>query len=156
MPLPDGTWSVSAGQAKLLDKIVIPAAWQGKAVTAISAQGFQNCANLTGITIPDCVTNIGNSAFSGCTSLTSITIPASVTSIGDSAFRGCTSLTSVTIPSSVTRIGNYAFRDCTRLTTIRYNGTKAEWDAIGKEDSIWNDNTGAYTLICTDGEYSKE
>ena len=117
----------------MLDKIVIPAAWQGKAVTAISAQGFQNCANLTGITIPDCVTNIGNSAFSGCTSLTS-----------------------VTIPSSVTRIGNYAFRDCTRLTTIRYNGTKAEWDAIGKEDSIWNDNTGAYTLICTDGEYSKE
>ncbi len=103
LPLPDGTWSVSAGQAKLLDKIVIPDTWQGKAVTAISAQGFYHCANLTGITIPDCVTNIGNSAFSGCTSLTSITIP-----------------------SSVTRIGNYAFRDCTRLTTIRYNGTKAE------------------------------
>ena len=126
LPLPDGTWSVSAGQAKLLDKIVIPDTWQGKAVTAISAQGFYHCANLTGITIPDCVTNIGNSAFSGCTSLTSITILEGVTSIGDSAFRGCTSLTSVTIPSSVTRIGNYAFRDCTRLTTIRYNGTKAE------------------------------
>lgn len=72
------------------------------------------------------------------------------------AFNGCTSLTSFTIPSSVTSIGWCAFNSCTGLTTIRYNGTKAEWDAIGKEDSIWNDNTGAYTLICTDGEYSKE
>ena len=36
LPLPDGTWAVSAGKAKLLDKIVIPAAYQGKAVTKIS------------------------------------------------------------------------------------------------------------------------
>lgn len=71
------------------------------------------------------------------------------------AFNGCTSLASITIPSSVTSIGGFAFSGCTGLTSIRYNGTKAEWDAIGK-NSYWNDNTGAYTLICTDGEYSKE
>ncbi len=36
LPLPDGSWAVSAGKAKLLDKIVIPAVYQGKAVTKIS------------------------------------------------------------------------------------------------------------------------
>ena len=116
--LPDGTWSVSAGRAKLLDKIVIPTTWEGKAVTAISAQGFLNCTNLTSITIPSGVTSIDSGAFKGCTSLTSITIAEGVTSIGDEAFSGCTSLTSITIPEGVTSIGYRAFYDCTSLTSI--------------------------------------
>lgn len=36
LPLPDGSWAVSAGKAKLLDKIVIPAVYQGKAVTKMN------------------------------------------------------------------------------------------------------------------------
>lgn len=36
LPLPDGTWAVSVGKAKLLDKIMIPAAYQGKAVTKMN------------------------------------------------------------------------------------------------------------------------
>ena len=116
--LPDGTWSVSAGRAKLLDKIVIPTTWEGKAVTAISAQGFLNCTNLTSITIPSGVTSIDSGAFKGCTSLTSITIAEGVTSIGYRAFYDCTSLTSITIPSSVTSIGKNAFSYCTSLTSI--------------------------------------
>ena len=116
--LPDGTWSVSAGRAKLLDKIVIPTTWEGKAVTAISAQGFLNCTNLTSITIPSGVTSIDSGAFKGCTSLTSITIAEGVTSIGDEAFSGCTSLTSITIAEGVTSIGDEAFSGCTSLTSI--------------------------------------
>ena len=72
LPLPDGTWSVPAGQAKLLDKIVIPAAWQGKAVTAISERGFMNCTSLTSVTIPEGVTSIGERAFSGCYKLAEV------------------------------------------------------------------------------------
>ena len=56
-----------------------------------------------GISYP--VTSIGSMAFNNCSDLTSVTIPNTVTSIDDSAFRYCTSLTSVTIPSSVTSIG---------------------------------------------------
>ena len=78
-----------------------------------------------------------------------------MTSIGWDAFNGCTGLTSITIPSSVTSIGSSAFNGCTGLTTIRYNGTNAKWNAIEKNVG-WNSGTGAYTLICTDGEYSKE
>ena len=121
--LPDGTWSVSAGRAKLLDKIVIPTTWEGKAVTAISAQGFLNCTNLTSITIPSGVTSIDSGAFKGCTSLTSITIAEGVTSIGNSAFSVCTSLTSITIPSSVKSIGSGAFSGCYKLVEV-YNLSK--------------------------------
>ena len=64
------------------------------------------------------VTSIGDSAFEECSNLTSITIPNSVTSIGDYAFSGCSDLTSITIPDSVTSIGDYAFFGCSNLTSF--------------------------------------
>ena len=72
-------------------------------VLSIRASSFQDCTNLTSISIPGRVTTIGDYAFKNCTSLVSVTISNSVTTIGLSAFEGCTSLTSITIPESVTR-----------------------------------------------------
>ena len=118
LPLPDGTWAVSAGKAKLLDKIVIPATYRGKGVTKIADKAFCGCTGLTEITIPATVTGIGYCAFSGCTVLTSMTIPDGVTSIAEGAFSGCTGLTSVTIPDSVTSIGREAFSGCKGLTFV--------------------------------------
>jgi len=63
-------------------------------------------------------------------------------------------LTSVTIPDSVTNIGSFAFWDCISLTDIYYEGTKAQWTAIRKNEN-WNFNTGAYTVHCTDGDIEK-
>ena len=87
-------------------------------VTNIGNCAFYGCTGLTGITIPDSVTSIGDYAFYGCTGFTGITIPNRVTSIGDSAFSGCTGLTNITISDSVTSIGNSAFSGCTGLTGI--------------------------------------
>ena len=98
--------------------------------------------------------SIGGSAFSGCTGLTSITIPDSVTSIVGAAFYGCSNLTSVIIPDSVTSIGISAFSGCTALTKIQFKGTKAKWEAI-RFSSGWNDNTGNYTVTCTNGNIYK-
>lgn len=58
------------------------------------------------------VTSIENLAFNQCTELTSVTIPNSLVSIGDGAFFGCTSLSTMSIPNSVTIIGNYTFKGC--------------------------------------------
>ena len=113
---------VIAGAEKYTGDIVIPSQTtiDGKVynVTQIGDAAFQDCTNLTSVTIPNLVVSIGESALKGCINLISVVIGNSVTSIGNSAFYGCTSLTSVTIPNSVTSIGIYAFAFCSGLTSI--------------------------------------
>ena len=120
-------------------------------VASIGKEAFWDCSGLTSITMSKGVTNIGERAFCDCSSLTSITIPDGVTSIGEGAFGDCFSLTSITIPDSVTSIGkNEAFWRCRSLTNVTYNGTKEQWNKIGK-DSNWNYNSAIKTITCTDG-----
>jgi hypothetical protein len=98
--------------------VTIPSTYDGLPVTSIGDGTFENCYNLTTITIPNSVTSIGPNAFSGCTLLTSVTIPNSVTNIGNAAFKTCTRLISVTLGSNVTSIGSNAFQDCNSLTNV--------------------------------------
>ncbi len=140
-------------------------------VTSIGNYAFNNCDDLTSITIPDSVTSIGDdafywcsgltcvvfgensqltsigsSAFSGCSGLTSITIPDGVTSIDSFAFSYCRGLASITIPDSVTSIGYSAFNNCDGLETVCYTGTEEEWAAISKGSS--NDPLTSAVIIC--------
>ena len=111
-----------AGNSSASGEIIIPASVTYNevvySVTNIGKSAFEDCSDLTSVTIPNSVTSIGESAFEDCSGLTSVTIPNSVTSIGKDAFYKCTSLTSVTIPNSVTSIGNYAFYGCNGLTSV--------------------------------------
>ena len=91
---------------------------RGLPVTSIGSRAFENCTNLTSITIPDSVTSIGSRAFYSCENLVSITIPDSVTSIDSWTFENCNNLTSITIPDSVTSIGSGAFYSCENLVSI--------------------------------------
>ena len=150
--IPDGVTSIGGSafrDCSKLASITIP-----DSVTSIDGSAFDGCSALTSIAIPDSVTLIDNSTFYDCSSLTSITIPDSVTSINDYAFYNCSSLTSITIPDSVTSIDGSAFEYCKSLTSINFNGTKAEWNAIEKND-LWDSKIGNYTIKCTDGEITK-
>ena len=78
-------------------------------VTTIGSFAFNDCFDLTSVSIPNSITIIGYSAFYTCLKLTSIDIPNSVTDIGAFSFSGCFALVSVSIASSVNWIGSGAF-----------------------------------------------
>ncbi len=120
----------------------------------IGDYAFHGCSDLESIIIPDCIISIGNEAFSYCTELTNVTIGSEVTIIGEFAFYRCTELTIITIDSGVSIIDQWSFNSCSNLKDIYYNGTKAEWSKITKR-YLWNEDTGEYTVHCTDGDLTK-
>ncbi|MBQ3141043.1 MAG: leucine-rich repeat domain-containing protein, partial [Clostridia bacterium] len=81
-------------------------------------EGFNNCPNITEVSIPNSVTQIGEIAFYGCHSLSKITIPDSVKTIAREAFGFCHSMTEIVIPDSVMTIGDNAFIHCAALTSV--------------------------------------
>jgi hypothetical protein len=81
-------------------------------VTNIGLLSFDRCDHLTRVAIPDSVTTIEYSAFNECLSLPEVTFPASLTTVGVAAFANCDSLTNISIPGSLTNIGEFAFGAC--------------------------------------------
>lgn len=100
------------------------------------------------------VTAIGACSFDACTSVRSVYLPDTITVICSLAFRLSAELTEVSLPAALQKICAYAFAGCRSLTKIRYRGSKAQWNKIAKEGG-WNQDTGNYTVYCTDGEIEK-
>ncbi len=96
---------------------------ENSALQSIGISAFENCVNLTTVTLPvgmSQLTEIKSRAFFDCTALTEVQIPSSVVSLGDYVFRGCSSLQTVVFgaESRLTAIPDYAFNRCTSLTQI--------------------------------------
>lgn len=109
--------------------ITIPASIDGLPVTAIGAHAFGFRTNLTGVTIPDSITNIGPLAFNYCSVLTNAIIGESVATIGDGAFAG-TRLRSINIPNSVTELGDNVFSGCYSLSSIDVGPLNPNYSSI--------------------------
>lgn len=86
-------------------------------ITDIGEEAFENCIELTTLSIPNNVKNISRHAFCG-SGLKSISIPNSVTSIGENAFGGCKALKNISLPNSLTTISEGVFYKCDSLETI--------------------------------------
>jgi BspA type Leucine rich repeat region (6 copies) len=76
--------------------ISIPATINSYPVVAIGNTAFGGDTGVTGVTIPNSVTNIGSFAFAG-SGLSTITIPGSVIGIGQNAFAACDSLADISV-----------------------------------------------------------
>ena len=107
-------------------------------LTCIDEYAFEDCNNLTGITIPFGVTDINYYAFAWCGNLANVTIPDSVTSIGDSAFWGCRNLKSINIPKSVTKVSYYAFIYCNSLTNFDVDTNHKNFSTSDDGKSLYN------------------
>ena len=98
--------------------------------------------------IPEGTTIIEKRAFEDCAELTSITIPDSVTEIGRYAFDGCTGLKSITIPDLVTEIGYSVFRRCTGLTSIKVSEGNKTYDSRDNSNAIIETKTNKLIVGC--------
>lgn len=78
--------------------IAVPSELDGISVNVIRDSAFQGNNNITGVTIPESITQISYSAFADCAKLSSVTLPNTDLSIESSAFYNCPSLKEVTIP----------------------------------------------------------
>ena len=106
-------------------------------VTSIGDYAFENCTELTSISIPNSLTSIGQCAFHNCIKIKSLTIPHSVTSVGVNAFfnsglidvtihsndaiacfNGALNLETVTLGDEISTINDYSFDDCDQLKSI--------------------------------------
>ncbi len=135
--------------------IVIPYKFRSRLVVSIGDSAFTDCPTITSVSIPNSITRISDDAFEGCIALKNITLPDSVKTVGEEAFEGCTALTEITIPNSVTELGEGLINDCSSLVKITYKGTMEQWNSLSKDIPLGNENTGAYTVYCTDGNITK-
>ena len=97
--------------------LVIPDEIDGFPVTKIRNHAFANCTQITGIQIPESVTEIEQHAFDTALSLLSISIPPQAT-LGNYVFRNCKKLTVVDWPESITVIPPNTFQECSGLKKI--------------------------------------
>ena len=151
--------------------IVIPATYNGLPVTSIGSDAFEDCTDLTSISIPDSVTSVGYHAFSDCrnlpylvyegakylgnstnpylvlleaenTNITACKVHDNTKVIASNAFSGCRYLGSVTIPDSVTSINKSAFYGC---SSLQYNQYSKEYS--NQADKYLGNSTNPYVAL---------
>ena len=116
---PDGQSYYVKGVIRLDGTTVeILSSYNGRPVTVIGAQAFNNNKILESVVIPESIEKIDDYAFGGCSALTSISPLRGVVTIGSHAFDGCSNLSSIDLGSKLEEIGSYAFNGCKLLQTI--------------------------------------
>lgn len=125
------SYVVSGVSDATVTEIVVPSTYNGKPVTEIKKHAIYQNGNVTKIYLPE-----------------------SITFIQGDAIMHDNSLTEITLMNKNIHIGEDFLTMCGSIQTINYNGTKAEWDSV-KKDNDWNYYTlknNAYTIKCTDGD----
>lgn len=104
LPLSINTISEGAfSECSNLSNINIP-----ESLSIISPYLFYDCAKLQSITLNG-VTSIGNSSFENCGNLSAISLGENISKIGDMAFKNCNSLNSIIFPDNLNSIGDECF-----------------------------------------------
>lgn len=118
--VPDGVETIGSDEGKgpqgfnncrQLTSVTLP-----EGLKKLNVYSFWSCEKLPSIEIPDTVTEICNDVFANCKNLEKIS--ANSESIGGYAFSGCTSLSEVDLSENLESIGKRAFENCTSLKNL--------------------------------------
>ena len=121
-------------------------------VTLIGDYAFAWSTKLQSVTIGTSSTTgnitIGYCAFDDCTNLTSLSLGNSVTTIDNGAFFYCGKLTSLIIPKSVTSIGSWAFSACSGLESVTVASGNTVFDSRNNCNAIIETATNTLHTGC--------
>ena len=94
-------------------------------VIKIGNKAFHNCADLTGVIIPDTCTTFGTAVFKGCSNLETVIFGenSQFRDFSSEAFKDCTSLKEITLYNLVS-MGPSCFMNCTSLTRVQINSDR--------------------------------
>jgi hypothetical protein len=104
--------------------VIVPDFIDGLPVTCIATNAFRGNVIITGIKIPNCLTNIGAYSFFGCSNLAYAELGTNLVTIGNNAFEYCSNLKTINLPNGLKSIGPLAF-ELSGLTTITIPSTYA-------------------------------
>ena len=121
-------YTVSASAEVMPETVIIPETYEGKAVTAVKADGFsgENCYAIKDLVFKCKTLTVGENAFKGLKNLRSVEFRGTVDiSIGSFAFEDCTALKELQFtaePESLV-FGGYSFKH-TGLTAVEVSASK--------------------------------
>ena len=122
-------------------------------VVTVGPYAFAGCSLLTGVTVPEVVTNIAYRAFAGCTGLSEVTIPASrdgnETMLGQGVFSGCTSLETVTFGDTVKTLPGVSYGGVGSFSTTsgKYGDSSSKTSLSGSyADALFYNCTSLKTI----------
>ena len=118
----DGTYAL-VSCIKEDAEIIVPDAFNGKAVTSVAPHTFIKNSSMQFLTVPEGVTSFGDYACLSCTSLKDVTLPTTLNLLGEAAFSGDSALTHVNLGDTViTGVEAYTFAN-TALSEIELPST---------------------------------
>lgn len=138
-------------------------------VIEIKNKAFYDCISLKELEFSDTMDKLGEYAFYNCDSLEVVTLTENISSIGKYCFAECNTLDTVYFNIKYCKIPlDRTFVGCNSLASIEYGGTIEEWnkvretyEVVRNENGIivagiyWDDETGEYSVNCTNGTITK-
>jgi len=101
-------------------------------VRHIDQSAFENCYNLSAITLPTSLQSTGTYAFANCAGIAgNLQLPASLTSLGDGTFYGCYNLTgTISLPASLISIGSFCFFESYSVQAFNVHASNSRFSSI--------------------------
>ncbi|MDE6585962.1 MAG: leucine-rich repeat protein, partial [Clostridia bacterium] len=119
--------------------VIIPSSYKGMPISKIGKEAFSDCL-ISGVVLPDTVTEIEDRAFSDCHFMESINLE-NVTVVGEHAFRSCQMLKYVNMPQ-VQELPWGVFSSCNSLVFADLSG------AITIGQDVFNECYSLEQVIC--------